>query len=71
MDIAEPLRASDQDRAGYCRHGKRILKQGVGRNTAKVWRGEFCPAKVCEVNWWRWNGQIGVWVDYREPEDYL
>ena len=72
MSEPERLRESDQDRAGYCRHNKRILKQGTSKTTGKVWRGEFCRAGVCEPEWWRWNDTMGIWVSpMHEPNDYL
>jgi len=72
LSESERLRESDQDKAGYCRHDKCILKQGVNKNTGKVWRGEFCRAGVCEPTWWRWHEQIGVWISpMYEPNDYL
>ena len=67
---AEPLRESDQEHAGYCRHGRRRLRQGISK-VGKVWRGEFCPTNVCEVNWWRFHEPSDSWVQYREQEDYL
>jgi len=72
--LSEPERLAeeDQERAGYCRHDKCILKQGISKKTGKAWRGEFCRANVCEPVWWRWNDQMKVWIPpMHEPNDYL
>lgn len=49
------LTRDDFNRAGYCDHGKRVIKQGVGKS-GKPYRGEYCPNNECEVMWWRLSG---------------
>jgi len=69
----EPLTKEDNNKAGWCLHGRRSLSQGKARSSGKPWRKEDCPEKICSPIWWHWywTGAMGYWISPREPEDYL
>jgi len=70
-DIPTALSPQDQNKAGWCEHGRRTLSQGMAKSTGKPWRKEDCPVKVCRPIWWYWQGQIRCWISPRENNDYL
>lgn len=75
MSEAPQLTSNDAERASWCDCDiKREMRQGRNKQ-GKVWRGEFCVLNECEVLWWRYNSQIGLWItpiydpnDYRDPQ---
>lgn len=71
MNLPTPLSTDLILKAGFCEHGRRELRQKVGK-TGKTWRGEFCQVGECEPLWWRWNEQIDLWIPpIYEPMDYV
>lgn len=72
MAEAPPLTANDAERASWCDCAiQREMRQGTGKQ-GKVWRGEFCVLNECEVLWWRFNSQIGLWISpIYDPYEYV
>jgi hypothetical protein len=70
-DIPAALTPEDQNKAGWCDHGRRTMSQGLAKSSGKPWRKEDCSAKVCEPIWWYWQSQIRCWISPRENNDYL
>lgn len=73
QDLPTALMPEDQNKAGWCDHGRRTLSQGLAKSSGKPWRKEDCPIKKCEPIWWYWwyNGAVGYWISPRESNDYL
>jgi len=72
MSTAPRLTAEEADKASWCDCGiKREMRQGSKKDGGS-WRGEFCVLSECEVLWWRFNSQIGLWIrPMYDPHDHV